>query len=91
MRYLLTGITAAIAVIIINPVWAQAPPPGTYQPQWQTAPYSDYGWRFVARTPSDAYRQGLINRWELEQLEGPTPQALQGPTPNGDKGTGRGF
>ena len=38
---------------------------------------------FHAPTPWDAYRQGLINRWELERLEGPTPQALQGPSPDG--------
>ena len=85
MRYPLIGITAAIAVII-SPVWAQAPPPGTYRPQSPPAPYPDYGYRFVAPTPSEAYRQGLINRWELEQLEGPTPQALQGPSPDGSRG-----
>jgi hypothetical protein len=90
MRYPLIGITAAIAVII-SPVWAQVPPPGTYQPQSPAAPYPDpYGYRFVAPTPRDAYRNGLINRWELEQLEGPTPQALQGPSPDGNKGVGRG-
>ena len=86
MRYPLIGIAAAIAVIV-SPVWAQAPPPGTYQPQRPLAPYPDPDrYRFVAPTPSDAYRQGLINRWELEQLQGPTPQALQGPSPNGSKG-----
>ena len=90
MRYPLAGITAAIAVII-SPVWAQALPPGAYQPQWPPAPYPDpHGYRFVAPTPRDAYRTGLINRWELEQLEGPTPQALQGPSPDGTKGGGRG-
>jgi hypothetical protein len=89
MRYPLIAIAAAIAVII-NPVRAQAPPPGTYQPQWPTVPYPDPSrYRFVSPTPEDAYRQGLINRWEYEQLEGPTPQALQGPSPNG-KGAGRG-
>ena len=33
--------------------------------------------------PWDAYRQGLVNRWELEQLQGPVPQALQGPSRTG--------
>jgi hypothetical protein len=28
---------------------------------------------------------GLINRWEIERLEGPTPQALQGPSPDGNR------
>ena len=90
MRYPLIGITAAIAVII-SPVWAQAPPPATYQSQRPPAPYPDPDrYRYVAPTPSDAYRQGLINRWELERLDGPTPQALQGPSPNGDRAAGRG-
>jgi hypothetical protein len=40
----------------------------------------------VAATPDDAYRQGLINRWELERLTGPVPQAVQGPSPDGNKG-----
>jgi hypothetical protein len=51
------------------------PPPATY-----AGPYS---YRLNALTPDDAYRKGLINRWELEQLVGPTPQALQGPSANG--------
>lgn len=89
MRYLLIGITAAIAVTI-NTVWAQTAPPGTYQPQWQPAPYPDPYYRFVAPTPRDAYRYGLINRWELERLEGPTPPALQGPSPDGKRGGGAG-
>jgi hypothetical protein len=33
----------------------------------------------------------LINRWELERLEGPTPQALQGPSPDGNRGGAPGF
>jgi hypothetical protein len=36
-------------------------------------------------TPNDAYKEGLINRWELERWEGPTPQALQGPSPDGSR------
>ena len=87
MRYPLIGIAAAIAVII-SPAWAQTPlPPGTYQAQLPPAPYPDpNSYRFVAPTPRDAYRQGLINRWELERFEGPTPQALQGPSPDGSRG-----
>jgi hypothetical protein len=90
VRYPSIGITVAVAVII-SPVWAQAPPPETYRPQRPPASYPDpYGYRFVAPTPRDAYRDGLINRWELEQLEGPTPQALQGPSPDGNRAAGRG-
>ena len=88
MKRIFIGIAAALAVI--STVCAQVPSPGTPQPQWPPATYPDpYSYRFVAPTPEDAYRQGLINRWQLEQLEGPTPQALQGPSPNGSRG-GRG-
>jgi hypothetical protein len=88
MRYLLLGITAAIAVIV-SPVRAQVPPLGTYPPQWPPASYPNpYSYPFAAPTPRDAYREGLINRWQCEQLEGPLPQALQGPSPDGK---GRGF
>jgi hypothetical protein len=89
MKPILIGIAAAIAVI--SPVCAQVPIPGTPQPQWPPATYSDpNSYRFVAPTPEDAYRRKLINRWELQQLEGPTPQALQGPSPNGGGGSGGG-
>jgi hypothetical protein len=82
MKHLLVGITAAITMAAIGQAWAQVPSPGTQQPQWAPrAPYS-----FNAPTPRDAYRQGLINRWELEQLAGPEPQALQGPSVDGEKG-----
>ena len=90
MRYLLIGITAAMAVIV-SPVRAQAPPPGTYPPQWPPLPYPNpYSYRFAAPTPTDAYKEGLINRWQYEQLEGPLPPALQGPSPDGSRGAGRG-
>jgi hypothetical protein len=89
MRNLLLGITAAITAI--NPAIAQVPPTGPYQPQWAPTPYSDlYNYRFVAPTPSDAYRDRTINRWQYEQLEGPIPPALQGPSPNGGRGGGGG-
>jgi hypothetical protein len=80
MRHLLIGVTAAASIAIIGPLWAQVPPPATYLAQ---------RYPFPAPTPSDAYRQRLINRWELERLEGPTPQALQGPSVDGgDRGRG---
>lgn len=87
MGRLLVGVTIVITIAAISAVSAQVPPfttaptvvpattyPGAYRP-----------YPFAAPTPSDAYRQGLINRWELEQFEGPTPQAYQGPSPNGSR------
>ena len=82
MKHRLIGITAAMTMAAIGQVWAQVPSPGTQQPQW--APPTPYS--FNAPTPRDAYRQGLINRWELEQLAGPEPQALQGPSVDGARG-----
>jgi hypothetical protein len=83
MKHLLIGITAAITMAAIGQVWAQAPAPG---PQQAFAPASLYP--INAATPRDAYRQGLLNRWELEQLVGPEPQALQGPSVDGERGGG---
>jgi hypothetical protein len=87
MRRSLIGITLAGAVAsIFNPARAQAPSP-QIPPQWpwpQTAyAGSHQPYPFNALTAGDAYKQGLINRWELERYEGPTPQALQGPSPDG--------
>ena len=82
MKHRLIGITAAITIAAIGQVWAQVPSPGTQQAQ--SAPPAPYP--FNALTPRDAYRQGLINRWELEQLAGPEPQALQGPSVDGERG-----
>ena len=79
------GITAAITVTAIGQVWAQVPSPRTQQAQ--SVPTVRYP--FNAPTPRDAYRQGLINRWELEQLAGPEPQALQGPSVDGRRGIQR--
>ena len=77
------GVTVAMAMVIGGPAWAQA--------QWPPAtPPDPYGYRLNAPTPDDAYRQGLINRWDLERIVGPTPQALQGPSPNGSKGSAPG-
>ena len=81
MKHLLIGITAAITIAASGQVWAQVPSPRTQQAQW--APPALYP--FNAPTPRDAYRQGLINRWELEQLTGPEPQALQGPSVDGER------
>jgi len=80
----LIAITAAISIAVIGQAAAQAPFPGTSPPQRPAAGYPDY--RFNAPTPEDAYRQGLITRWQLEQIAGPTPQAMQGPSPDGSRG-----
>ena len=85
MRRFLISIAAIAVLAIIKPVVAQqAPPPVPAQPQWPAAGYV-YPYRINAATPMDAYRQGLITRWELERLEGPMPQALQGPSVDGSK------
>ena len=91
MKRSLIGIIplAGTVASIVSPVLAQVPvpSPAAAPPQWQAAyiggTYRDWPYPFPALTPWDAYRQGLINRWELERYEGPTPQALQGPSPNG--------
>src|SRR3954447_11930437 len=88
MRYLLIGIATATAAVI-SPGWAQAPSPGTYQPQWPPVAYSGSPYQpypLLAPTPEDAYRDGTINRWQLEQLTGPLPQAIQGPSVDGNRG-----
>jgi hypothetical protein len=83
MRHLLSGIAVVITLAIITgSVWAQAPLPVQPQPP----PAAFYSYPLNAPTPNDAYKQGLINRWELERLVGPTPQALQGPSPDGTRG-----
>jgi hypothetical protein len=93
MRHLLSGIAVVITLAIIasGPVWAQALL--AVQPQSPPAPSYSYplnapsdSYPLNALTPNDAYKQGLINRWELERLDGPTPQALQGPSPDGTRG-----
>lgn len=71
------------------PVWAQAPLPAAAPAQWPPAAYSGSTYQrypVLAPTPRDAYRDGTINRWQLEQLEGPLPQALQGPSVDGTRG-----
>jgi hypothetical protein len=90
MRHLLIRVTLAVtAATIISPVRAQVPPPAAAPPQWPPAAYSGSTYPpypLLAPTPRDAYRDGTINRWQLEQLEGPTPPALQRPSPDGTRG-----
>ena len=77
---------ATILVGFIGPVRAQVPSPASPPPQWPqqaSAGITDQSYRFMAPTASDAYRQGLITRWELERVEGPLPQAMEGPSPDG--------
>jgi hypothetical protein len=86
MKHFLIGVTVVITIAVIGPVWAQVPPPGKRPPgapATYPAPYQRYP--FPGLAPRDAYREGLINRWELEQFEGPTPQALQGPSVDGSR------
>src|SRR5262244_1785443 len=98
MRHLLIGVTAAVTIAIVGSAGAQVPAPGAPQaiatlppqsipqslpPATYTAPVQRYP--FPGTTPEDAYRAGLINRSELERFGGPIPQALQGPSANGDR------
>ena len=90
MRHLLMGVMLAVtAAIIVSPVRAQVPQVAAVPPQWPPAAYSGSTYQpypILAPTPRDAYRDGTINRWELERLEGPLPQALQGPPVDGNRG-----
>jgi hypothetical protein len=88
MRHLLIGVMAAATMAVIGSAGAQVTPPVAAQPSWPPAAYSVQRYPFPAPTPEDAYRKGLINRWELERYEGSTPQALQGPSVNGARGGG---
>jgi hypothetical protein len=96
MRHLLMHVTLAVTVAtVITPVQAQTPSVAVAPPQ-SPAAYSGgtyQSYPFPAPTPEDAYRAGLINRWEYEQFVGPLPQALRGPsvdgTRGGDSGGGR--
>lgn len=94
MNHFLIRVTLAVtAVIIFNPVQAQIPPAAVAPPQWPPVAYSGSIYQpypFPAPTPRDAYREGLINRWELERFEGPQPQALQGPSVDSSRGEGDG-
>ena len=85
MRHLLIGVMAAATMAVIGSAGAQVTPPVAAQPSWPPAAYSVQRYPFPSTTPEDAYRAGLINRFELERLQGPTPPALQGPSANGDR------
>jgi len=95
MRHLSMRIALAVTgALIIAPVRAQVPQLAAVPPQGPPPAYSGsiyQGYPILAPTPEDAYRDGTINRWQLEQLTGPLPQALQGPTPNGRGGDGGSF
>jgi len=85
----LMRITLAAAATASSIVPAHAQISVIAPPQRPLAAYSGSIYQFypfTAPTPDDAYRDGLINRWELEQLTGPLPQALQGPSVNGSRG-----
>jgi hypothetical protein len=87
MRILLIGLT--LAVTMAGPVRAQVPSPAAVPPPWPQAAYAGSTYQaypFPAPTPRDAYREGLINRWEFERFEAPTSQAMQGPSPDGTRG-----
>jgi hypothetical protein len=82
----------AIAAILVIPLaaWAQAPPsPVSQSPSITAHPQMSAHHRRHHVRPDDA-TSGLLNRMELERIEGPTPQALQGPSPNSSKGSGFG-
>ncbi len=85
MKFLLAATAIAGVSAAVSPALAQYQPPGT-PPYYTPPPYPNAQPYYGALDPEDAYRSGLINRWQLEQLEGPTPQALQGPSPNSDRG-----
>ena len=90
MRYLLMHVTLAVAVAtVITPVQAQNPSVAVAPPQVPPAASSggtSQTYPFPAPTPEDAYRAGIINRWEYEQFVGPLPQALRGPSVDGTRG-----
>ena len=85
MRHLSIGVTVIATLTAIGRVWAQGLPYSPPQPL-PPAVYSASRLPAPGLAPEDAYRDGLINRWELEQYAGPVPQALQGPAVNGNKG-----
>jgi hypothetical protein len=90
MRHLLIYVTLVVTVAtVITPVQAQTPSAAVAPPQLPLAAYSGgtyQSYPFPAPTPEDAYRAGLINRWEYEQFVGPLPQALRGPSVDGTRG-----
>ena len=92
MRSSLIAVTFAGAVAsIFSPARAQVPAPSA-PPHWPWRQEAYVGAYqppplLTAPTAWDAYKQGAINRWEFERLEGPMPQALQGPSTDGARGS----
>src|SRR4051812_25985808 len=89
MRHLLMRVTLAVtAATIIGSAQAQIASPTATPPLRPPTAYSgsSFPYPFPAPTPEDAYREGLINRWNYEQLVGPLPSAMQGPSPDGSRG-----
>ena len=85
MRSLFIRVTMAVAAAtVVSPVQAQIASPAAAPPPWPPAAYSgssSFPYPFPAPTPEDAYKDGLINRWTYEQIQGPLPAAMQGPSP----------
>ncbi len=77
-------VTMAMAGVLSIVFTACAPAQSPYTPQPSPGAPQFYG----ALTPEDAYRSGLIDRWQLEHLVGPSPQALQGPGVNSNRSGG---
>jgi len=93
MKYSFIRLTMAVAAAaIISPVQAQIASPTAAPPPRPPAAYpgGSFPYAFPAPTPEDAYRDGLINRWNYEQLVGPLPSAMQGPSPDGSRNGGGG-
>jgi hypothetical protein len=94
MKLLLMRVTLAVAAAtIVGPVRAQVPPQTAALPPYPPPAYSgglnpSYAVQnaIQAPTPRDAYRDGTLNRWEYEQIVGPLPPALQGPSVDGTRG-----
>ena len=85
-----TTLAIVMAGSITSAAHAQVPPyPAAAPPQWLppqiASTYQSQSYPFAAPTPADAYREGLLNRWEYERYE-PLPPALQGPPANGSRG-----
>ena len=85
-RFLICVVAAGTVGWAISPAQAQVPGPAAAPQQVQGYYGTVYRYPFPAPTPEDAYRQGLINRWDLQRYEGPQPQALQGPSVDGSRG-----
>ena len=90
MRHLLMyGMLAVTVATVIIPVQAQTPSVAAAPPQSPPVGYSggayQHPYPFPAPTREDAYRAGIINRWQYEQYAGPLPQALRGPSVDSSK------